>query len=73
MNTTSMLTSKVHKALKLAELSTKDTECSFITTGHILLGVFKEGSGIGYEILRNLGVTEQQIKDGIKKLVQVEV
>jgi len=42
----------------------------YIGTEHILLGLVKEGSGVGANVLKNLGVDLHKVRMGVEKLVK---
>jgi len=42
----------------------------YIGTEHVLLGLVKEGSGVGANVLKNLGVDLHKVRMGVEKLVK---
>jgi ATP-dependent Clp protease ATP-binding subunit ClpC len=50
-------TDRARKVLTLAQDEARQLEHPFIGTEHILLGVLREGNGMGAEALRSLGIT----------------
>jgi ATP-dependent Clp protease ATP-binding subunit ClpC len=49
-------TPRVKKVLMLAEKEAKSLEQNYVGTEHILLGLLREGDGVGGRVLRDLGV-----------------
>ena len=42
----------------------------YIGTEHVLLGLVKEGSGVGANVLKNLGVDLHKVRMEVEKLVK---
>ena len=63
-------TKKAATALRLAQNSAIELGHSYVGTEHLLLGLMREGSGIAFTALSNLGITEDMISSKICELVE---
>ncbi len=57
------------KAVKLASEIAREYELDYVGTEHILLGIRREGSGLGSRILEDRGISEARIKEEIDRLI----
>jgi ATP-dependent Clp protease ATP-binding subunit ClpA len=57
---------RVRKLLSLALRSASDLDHGLVGTGHLLLGLVREGNGIAAGILKRLGVNREQVDDRVK-------
>ena len=65
MRNNEKFTEKAEAAIEQARLSAFGMGHSYVGTEHLLLGIVKEGAGLGARLLRDKGVTEKKIKDMI--------
>jgi len=63
-------TDRARKVMQLANQEAQRLNHEYIGTEHILLGLVKEGSGVGVNVLKFLGVDLQGICAEVEKLVQ---
>jgi len=63
-------TVRSRKVLALANQEAHRFNHEFIGTEHILLGMIKEGSGVGVTVLKNLGVDTQSLWHEVERLVK---
>lgn len=63
-------TKKAATALRLAQNSAIELGHSYVGTEHLLLGLMREGSGIAYMALSNLGVSDEAITNKICELIE---
>ena len=63
-------TDRARKVMALANQEAQRFNHEFIGTEHILLGLVKEGSGVGATVLKNMGVDIKQLRREVEKLVQ---
>jgi ATP-dependent Clp protease ATP-binding subunit ClpC len=63
-------TDRARKVMALANQEALRIHHEYIGTEHILLGLVKEGSGVGAGVLRNLGVDLKKVRLEIAKLVK---
>ncbi|HEX4126280.1 MAG TPA: Clp protease N-terminal domain-containing protein [Acidimicrobiales bacterium] len=62
-------TDRARRVLTLAQEEARLLNHSFIGTEHILLGVMREGDGLGAEALRSLGVSLDVVRDEVVGIV----
>ena len=62
-------TEKASNALNLAIESASDMGHTYVGSEHVLLGLLKEGSGVAYTVLNDLGVSAETLEDMIRKEV----
>ena len=58
-------TEKAEAAIEQARLSAFSMGHSYVGTEHLLLGIVREGAGLGAKILRDKGITERRLKDAV--------
>jgi ATP-dependent Clp protease ATP-binding subunit ClpC len=64
-------TDRARKVMALANQEAKRLNHEYIGTGHILLGLVKEGGGVAAHILKNLDVDLRKVQLQIEKLIKV--
>ena len=64
-------TEKANRALNLAIDSAEKMGHTYVGSEHILLGLLKEGDGVAYTVLSELGVESSVISDFIKEKIGV--
>ncbi len=55
--------------LTFAQDEARQLNHSFIGTEHILLGLIREGDGVGAQALRSLGVSFQAVRDQVQETI----
>src|SRR5689334_9241518 len=63
-------TDRARKVMALANQEAQRFNHEYIGTEHVLLGLVKEGSGIGANVLKNLDIDLRKIRLEVEKLVQ---
>ncbi len=63
-------TDRARKIMALANQEAQRFNHEYIGTEHILLGLVKEGSGVGANVLKNLGVDLRKVRLEVEKLVK---
>jgi len=63
-------TDRARKVMALANQEAQRFNHEYIGTEHILLGLVKEGSGVGANVLKNLDVDLRKVRLGVEKLVK---
>ena len=63
-------TDRARKVMELANQETRRFNHEYIGTEHILLGLIKEGSGVGANVLKNLDIDLRKIRLEVEKIVQ---
>ena len=63
-------TDRARKVMALANQEAQRFNHEYIGTEHILLGLVKEGSGVGATVLKNLDVDIKKLRFGVEKLVK---
>ena len=63
-------TDRARKVMALANQEAQRFNHEYIGTEHILLGLVKEGSGVGANVLKNLGVDLRRVRLEVEKLVR---
>ncbi|MFY7894919.1 MAG: Clp protease N-terminal domain-containing protein, partial [Phycisphaerales bacterium] len=63
-------TDRARKVMALANQEAQRLNHEYIGTEHILLGLVKEGSGVGANVLRNLDVDLRKVRLEVEKLVR---
>lgn len=63
MRNNEKFTEKAEAAIEQARLAAFGMGHSYVGTEHLLLGIVKEGAGLGARLLREKGITERKIKD----------
>ncbi|GMU22254.1 MAG: hypothetical protein AMXMBFR13_23420 [Phycisphaerae bacterium] len=64
------LSRRAEQILKLAKEAAREYEQGFVGTEHLLLGIIREGTGVGAAILLEHGATEEKIKERIDHLIR---
>ncbi len=63
-------TDRARKVMALANQEAQRFNHEYIGTEHILLGLVKEGSGVGTNVLKNLDVDLRKVRLEVEKLVK---
>jgi len=63
-------TDRARKVMALANQEAQRFNHEYIGTEHILLGLVKEGSGVGANVLKNLGVDLRKVRLEVEKVVK---
>jgi len=63
-------TNKAREAIKCAKKEAERLNHDYIGTEHILLGIVKEGTGIGFNVLENFGLDYEKIRIEVEKLAR---
>ncbi len=63
-------TDRARKVMALANQEAQRFNHEYIGTEHILLGLVKEGSGVGAAVLRNIGLDLRKVRLEVEKLVK---
>ena len=63
-------TERARKVMALANQEAQRFNHEYIGTEHILLGLLKEGTGVGPNVLRNLGVDLHKVRVEVEKRVK---
>ncbi|MFI4912501.1 MAG: ATP-dependent Clp protease ATP-binding subunit [Sedimentisphaeraceae bacterium JB056] len=63
-------TDRARKVMALANQEAQRFNHEYLGTEHILLGLAKEGNGVGANVLRNLGIDTMKLRLEIEKLVK---
>src|SRR5438093_1080847 len=64
------LTDRARKVMQLANQEAQRFQHEYVGTEHILLGLIKEGSGVGAHVLKNLNIDLNKVRREIEKIVQ---
>ena len=64
-------TERARKVILLAKEEAKRFNHDYIGTEHILLGLVREGEGVAAVVLQKMGLSLQQIRLEIEKIVNV--
>jgi len=62
----SRFTEKAIQAIMLAQEEAKRFHHSYVGTEHVLLGIIGEGDNVVLKVLRDIGVTSEQVKAAIE-------
>ena len=65
MKNNEKFTAKAEEAIEQARLSAFGLGHSYVGTEHLLLGILREGAGLGAKILRERGITERALKSAV--------
>ena len=65
MKNNEKFTEKAESAIEQARLSACSLGHSYVGTEHLLLGIVREGAGLGARILREKGLTERKLRETI--------
>lgn len=63
-------TDRARKVLVLANKEARRLNHEYVNTEHVLLGLLEEGSGVGANVLKNLGVDLDKVRLEIEKLIE---
>ncbi|HEX8876577.1 MAG TPA: Clp protease N-terminal domain-containing protein [Phycisphaerales bacterium] len=63
-------TDRARKVMALANQEAQRFNHEYIGTEHILLGIVKEGSGVGANVLKNLDIDLRRVRNEVEKLVK---
>src|SRR6266487_4642131 len=63
-------TDRARKVMALANQEAQRFNHEYIGTEHILLGLVKEGSGVGANVLKNLDVQLPKVRQEVEKLIK---
>ena len=63
-------TERARKVMALANQEAQRFNHEFVGTEHVLLGLVKEGSGVGANVLKNLGVDLHKVRMEVEKIVK---
>jgi len=64
------LTPRMRRVIDESQRIARDYEQDYVGTEHLLLAILSEGTGVGAEILTDLGVTVGKAKKVVDKLIQ---
>ena len=64
------LTDRARKVMALANQEAQRFNHEYIGTEHVLLGLVKEGSGVGANVLKNLSIDLRKVRIEVEKLVK---
>ncbi len=62
-------TQKAQKAIRLAVDTAQELEHGYVGTGHLLLGLIKEGTGVAAAILERFDVEEKRVLELMERLI----
>jgi ATP-dependent Clp protease ATP-binding subunit ClpC len=62
-------TDRARRVLTLAQEESRQLNHSFIGTEHILLGLIREGDGVGAQALRSLGISFYDVRDKVQETI----
>lgn len=62
-------TDRARRVLTFAQEEARQLNHSFIGTEHILLGVIREGDGVGAKALQSLGISLQAVRDKVEETI----
>lgn len=62
-------TPRARKVIELAEDESKLLEHGYVGTEHLLLGLVREQEGVAAQVLANLGVTPEKVREGVVQLL----
>ena len=61
---------RVDKVVKLANAIAREYDQEYVGTEHVLLGIAREGTGVGARILKNRNISETKLRIEIDKLIK---
>lgn len=64
---------RVAKVIQLANLLAREYEQEYVGTEHVLMAIQREGTGIGAKILAKRGITAEELRAEIEKLVKTQL
>ena len=62
-------TDRARRVLTFAQDEARQLNHSFIGTEHILLGLIREGDGVGAKALQSLGISMQAVRDKVVETI----
>lgn len=66
-------TSRAKRIIDLSLETAREQEKKYVSTGHILLGILKEGGGIAQQVLERLGIDLQNLQNQTNRAIQLSV
>ncbi len=60
---------QARKMLDLSQEAAQHLQHNYIGTEHLLLGLINQGEGVAIQVLRNLGVRSEKIREGVESIV----
>lgn len=66
-------TDRARKVIVLAREEAARLNHDYIGTEHLLLGLIREGEGVGAVVLQNLGIDFENISDAVEEMVRIGV
>ena len=69
MRNSDRFTERARKAIALAQESASELGHSYVGTEHILLGIAREGEGLGAKVLRDNGMDDKLVSELIERFV----
>ncbi len=61
-------TQNAREAIRLSQVAAGETNCNFVGTEHLLLGLIKEGNSFAAKFLASLNVTEEKVKEKVMEV-----
>lgn len=62
-------TERARRVLSLAQEEAQRFQHNYIGTEHLLLGLIREGEGVGARVLRNMGVDLADVRQSVEKII----
>ena len=62
-------TAKANSALEHADMVSKEMRSAYVGTEHILVGIMREGTGVGAAILKESRIYESRIMDLMREII----
>jgi hypothetical protein len=66
---TDKFTERARRVLNLARAEARDLNHNYIGTEHLLLGLVREGEGVGAQVLANLGVELKKVRSAVEFII----
>ncbi len=63
-------TERVERVVGLANRIAREYELDYVGTEHILLAICREGTGLGWDVLKRRGISEGKLKEEIDRLTK---
>jgi len=67
------LSSRVNEVIKLANAFAREYEQEYVGTEHVLLGIVREGAGLGAKIISEAGGNESRVRAEVDKLIKASL
>lgn len=67
------LTTRMEAIIRLSQRIARDYEQDYVGTEHLLLAVLEEGTGVGAEILKELGIDLPRAKAAVDRLIKASL